>query len=149
MTSRRDSETQRFWNRPFPQANAAHAILHDRSIEVKNQSHVQTGNAYVRQHLSEKHWIEAFDALDFHHNFAVNNEIWPMLGYELALVEEWHANLPFKRQPCGREFEAHRGFVDRFKKPGSEVMVHFNGTPDDSFGDIRLRRRGKYSPLSL
>ena len=44
--------------------------------------------------MSEKHWIEAFDALDFHHNFAVNNEIWPMLGYELALVEEWHADLP-------------------------------------------------------
>ena len=102
-------------------------LLARKSLERKNSE--------VREQLGLVHGAQNLDRLDLQDQFMRNHDIRPEPGFqEHSTVNNRHRNLTpeFK---CGfRQLEAKAFLVHRLEQPGTELHVHSNSQPNDTFG---------------
>jgi hypothetical protein len=52
------------------------------------------------------HADQPFHTLNFNHHFAINHQVWPVLAYELPLVEDRNAYLVTEGDAGSRQLDA-------------------------------------------
>ena len=77
------------------------------------------------------HGVQRFHALHLDQHVASNNEIRPMLAYEMPFVGHRNTDLPCIRQASLIEFNAERLLVRRFEQARAQVTMYFNRASDD------------------
>ena len=114
---------------------AAQAVLQAKDIEIHQESYPIGAHTEVREQLGLVHGAQNLDRLDLQDQFMRNHDIRPEPGFqEHSTVNNRHRNLTpeFK---CGfRQLEAKASLVHRLEQPGTELPVHSNSQPNDTFG---------------
>ena len=77
------------------------------------------------------HRVQRFHTLHLNQHVARDNEIRPMLAYEMPLVGHRHTDLPCVRKASLVEFNAECFLVGRFEQAWTEVTVYLNCASND------------------
>jgi hypothetical protein len=121
---------------------AAQAVLQSKDIEIHQKSYPIGTHTEVRQKLGLVHRAQGLDRLDLKDQFMGNHDIRAEPSFKsFPTVYDRHRNLTLEFT-CGfRQFEAKAFLVDRLGQPGTELPVHGNSQPNDTFGQCIAGQR--------
>jgi hypothetical protein len=77
---------------------------------------------------------ESLDAFHFNDDFVLNDEIWSMLGYQLATVVHRDSDLPGVDDPLRPQFDTECRLVNTFKETGTMASMDFHRAADNPPG---------------
>ena len=133
MISHRDTETlrsEKSENIPLD------SIPQQAGIEVDEESDLQICNFQVSQKLGFEDGIESLNALQFHYDSVLNDEIQAMLANWFPSILDGNCNLSLEREPSELQLNGQRRLVNGFQKPWTKLPVNLDRRSYDSLSQL-------------
>lgn len=112
--------------------NAFDTVFQDGHLEINQQSKLIARCFKIGNDLCSVNWGELIHSLQFHYQFAIDQQVNSAFANRFTLVDYVDWNLPLEGYAQAFQFQTQCFFIYRFQKSGPEFSMHFNSSTDYS-----------------